>query len=240
MKCLIETIIKIYKTMAEVIRKGFKDKAGYKVRLVGVADDTKADKVTTATAGDVALLTEEGNLYSNGKKLSDLSPATHSHDIEDVTGLTDALADKAAKNKIEGANAGHVQVAGGEVDIDSPRGLHLHITDESGDSDVQHDVDINATNVANLERALATPSSTPENDATKLITSKAVYDVVKDKLDKWSSKSIQFVAENGALALTGDEEEYDDIFNSFSSGSSGQKETIRVLVEDSQIGRAHV
>lgn len=75
-------IIKIYKIMADVIRKGFKDKNDNKVRFEGVPDESKADKVKNATAGNFAKLGAGGNIEDSGKNENDFAPVSHEHIVE--------------------------------------------------------------------------------------------------------------------------------------------------------------
>ena len=64
-----------------------------------------------------------------------------------------------------------------EVDVDGECGgeVTLGVKDANGPAEYAF---INIDTIGNLKRALADPSTTPENDATKLITSKAVYDAL--------------------------------------------------------------
>jgi hypothetical protein len=126
----------------------------------GAEDQTKADKVSGAIAGHLASLDENGNLQDSGKKPSDFAPVVHDHlniSYQDSDG------------------SGRVYTTSSEDD-----GGEVHIIVKKGDGDYKSAI-INDANINNLTRALATPSSTPENDATKLITSQAVYDALAGK-----------------------------------------------------------
>lgn len=106
-------------------------------------------KVPGATADNFASFNEEGNLQDSGKKPANFAPAGHSHS---------AIIDTSSESNIS---------------IDEGT-ISIVIEGEGSGGETQ----INANNIGNLHRALATPSSAPEDDATKLITSKAVYDAL--------------------------------------------------------------
>ena len=191
--------------MAEEIRKGFKDKDGRKVGIIA--------KVINAITGHFAGLNNNGEVVDSGYGPSDFARETHTHNIEDVTHLTDALAGKAAKDKIESDVAGHVLVEDGEVDIDAPHGIHLHIVDESGESDVQHDVDINAINVAKLEDALASV-----------------------KIPLWDNGVYPFETSNGTLVLVSDITKYNGLFANVPPILEGKiYYSTRIIVDDSAV-----
>ncbi len=81
--------------MTQVSRKGFVDKNGQQVILT---DPTKVNKpiIPAALLKDrIPVFTEDGNIKSSGKKLTDLAPVGHTHQIGDVEGLADALAKSA-------------------------------------------------------------------------------------------------------------------------------------------------
>lgn len=106
-------------------------------------------KVPGATTGNLASFDAEGNLQDSGKKPADFALAGHSHSVI-----------------IDASTESSISIDEGIISIEIER--------EGSGGETQ----INADNIGNLHRALATPSSTPENDATKLITSKAVYDAL--------------------------------------------------------------
>lgn len=110
-------------------------------------------KVPGATADNFASFNEEGNLQDSGKKPANFAPAVHSHS---------AIMDTSSESNIS---------------IDEGI-ISIEIEGEGSGGKTQ----INADNIGNLHRALATPSSTPENDATKLITSKAVYEALLGRM----------------------------------------------------------
>ena len=144
------------------------------------AFNTKADKVKNVVVGHLASLDENGNLQDSGKKPSDFVP--------NVSGATEGNLPQFDAN-------GNIQDSGNKAEDFALVGhSHSVILDESTESSVSieggiisifiqgegsgGETEINANNIGNLHRALVTPSSIPENDATKLITSKAVYDAL--------------------------------------------------------------
>ena len=103
--------------------------------------------VPGATAGNLASLDADGNLQDSGKNTDSFAPEGHSHS---------AILDTSTESSIS---------------IEEGR-ISIFIQGEGSGGETE----INANNIGNLHRALVTPSSIPENDAKKLITSKAVYD----------------------------------------------------------------
>ena len=153
------------------------------------AFNTKADKVKNVVVGHLASLDENGNLQDSGKKPADFIP--------NVSGATEG-------NLPQFDAAGNIQDSGKKpADFALVGHLHSAILDTSTESSISvqegginifiqgegsgGETDINANNIGNLHRALVTPSSIPENDATKLITSKAVYDAITTKAPYYGS-----------------------------------------------------
>ena len=147
------------------------------------AFNTKADKVENVIVGHLASLDENGNLQDSGKKPADFVP--------NVSGATEGNLPQFDAN-------GNIQDSGNKAEDFALVGhSHSVILDKSTESSVSieegrisifiqgegsgGETEINANNIGNLHRALVTPSSMPENDATKLITSKAVYDALAGK-----------------------------------------------------------
>lgn len=147
------------------------------------AFNTKADKVENVVVGHLASLDENGNLQDSGKKPADFVP--------NVSGATEGNLPQFDAN-------GNIQDSGKKAEDFALIGhSHSAILDKSTESNVSIEggiisifiagegsggkTEINANNIGNLHRALVTPSSIPENDTTKLITSKAVYDALTGK-----------------------------------------------------------
>lgn len=122
------------------------------------AFNAKADKVKNVVVGHLASLDENGNLQDSGKKAEDFALVGHLHS---------AILDTSTESSIS---------------IDQGI-ISIFIQGEGSGGETE----INANNIGNLHRALVTPSSTPENDATKLITSKAVYDAITTKAPYYGS-----------------------------------------------------
>lgn len=133
------------------------------------AFNAKADKVENVVAGHLASLDENGNLQDSGKKPTDFAAAKHTHSY-----LTDV--GQVSMNAVERDHQSATIVC----DSEDEGGPYVSITleDEISSHPMREDVRIDLDNIGNLHRALVTPSSIPENDATKLITSKAVYDAM--------------------------------------------------------------
>jgi len=112
-------------------------------------------------------------------------PAKHEHVISEVTGLQSALNGKAA------ASHTHSAISSAKVAITLYEdNVVISVTDSSGNN---HDVTIDATNIENLDRALNTPSFSPEGGpigVNKLITSKAVFDALADKAGAQNLKDL--------------------------------------------------
>ena len=153
------------------------------------AFNTKADKVKNVVVGHLASLDENGNLQDSGKKPADFIP--------NVSGATEG-------NLPQFDAAGNIQDSGKKpADFALVGHSHSAILDTSTESSISieaggisifiqgegsgGETEINANNIGNLHRALVTPSSIPENDATKLITSKAVYDAITTKAPYYGS-----------------------------------------------------
>lgn len=119
--------------------------------------------VPGATEGNLPNFDAEGNLQDSGKNTESFAPAGHSHSV---------ILDKSTESS--------VSIEGGRISI--------FIQGEGSGGETE----INANNIGNLHRALVIPSSIPENDATKLITSKAVYDALLGKMDNLRSIRITY------------------------------------------------
>ena len=153
------------------------------------AFNTKADKVKNVVVGHLASLDENGNLQDSGKKPADFIP--------NVSGATEGNLPQfdaagniqdSGKKPADFALVGHSHSAILDTSTESrisiqEGGINIFIQGEGSGGET----DINANNIGNLHRALVTPSSIPENDATKLITSKAVYDAITTKAPYYGS-----------------------------------------------------
>lgn len=109
-------------------------------------------KYPTELAGHLVQVGQNGMLEDGGDK-GQFAPAGHSHS---------AIFDKSTESNIS---------------IDEGV-INIVIEGEGSGGETE----LNANNIGNLHRALATPSSMPENNAAKLITSKAVYDALLGKM----------------------------------------------------------
>lgn len=138
----------------------------------GAEDPTKADKVVGATSGNLASLDENGNLQDSGKKPADFANAIHIHNE-----IVETDADYGGESRVKCRN------------YEGAGSIKFYVQDGQGEV---LDSEINTGNIANLNRALATPSSIPENDSTKLITSEAVYDALLGKMDDLRSMRITY------------------------------------------------
>lgn len=119
----------------------------------------KATKVSGATNNNFASLDSNGNLKDSGKKASDFAEADHTH------------------SAIYGEGAGEVDVNNGVVDVDAPVKFRLTVVEEGAGEqggDIEHTIEIDYQNIANLARALTTPDSTPTVNSTNLVTSGGV------------------------------------------------------------------
>ena len=174
------------------------------------AFNAKADKVENVVAGHLASLDENGNLQDSGKKPADFVP--------NVSGATEG-------NLPQFDAEGNIQDSGNKAeDFALVEHSHSVILDESTESRVSieegrisifiegegsgEETEINANNIGNLHRALTTPSSIPENNANKLITSKAVYDalalkklILENEYDQTSAKISYPITQSARTAL---------------------------------------
>lgn len=117
--------------------------------------------VPGATEGNLPHFDAEGNLQDSGKNTDSFAPAGHSHSV---------ILDESTESS---------------VSIEEGR-ISIFIEGEGSGGETE----INANNIGNLHRALVTPSSIPENDAKKLITSKAVYDSLAGKAGRYNGTLI--------------------------------------------------
>ena len=176
------------------------------------AFNTKADKVKNVVVGHLASLDENGNLQDSGKKPADFIP--------NVSGATEGNLPQfnaagniqdSGKKPADFALVGHSHSAILDTSTESrisiqEGGINIFIQGEGSGGET----DIDANNIGNLHRALVTPSSIPENDATKLITSKAVYDAITTKAPYYGSTISIESDGNGNLPISngGDVERY--------------------------------
>ena len=137
--------------------------------------------VSGATEGNLPQFDAAGNIQDSGKKPADFALVGHSHS---------AILDTSTESRIS------IQEGG----------INIFIQGEGSGGET----DIDANNIGNLHRALVTPSSIPENDATKLITSKAVYDAITTKAPYYGSTISIESDGNGNLPISngGDVERY--------------------------------
>ena len=188
------------------------------------AFNTKADKVKNVVVGHLASLDENGNLQDSGKKPADFIP--------NVSGATEGNLPQfdaagniqdSGKKPADFALVGHSHSAIFDTSTESrisiqEGGINIFIQGEGSGGET----DIDANNIGNLHRALVTPSSIPENDATKLITSKAVYDAITTKAPYYGSTISIDSDGNGNLPISngGDVERY---LNNFVSNTEVDK-----------------
>ena len=188
------------------------------------AFNTKADKVKNVVVGHLASLDENGNLQDSGKKPADFIP--------NVSGATEGNLPQfdaagniqdSGKKPADFALVGHSHSAILDTSTESrisiqEGGINIFIQGEGSGGET----DIDANNIGNLHRALVTPSSIPENDATKLITSKAVYDAITTKAPYYGSTISIDSDGNGNLPIPngGDVERY---LNNFVSNTEVDK-----------------
>lgn len=188
------------------------------------AFNTKADKVENVVVGHLASLDENGNLQDSGKKPADFVP-----NVSGATGgnfpqfNADGNIQDSGKKAEDFALVGHSHSAILDTSTQSNVSIEggiisIFIAGEGSGGDAE----INANNIGNLHRALVTPSSTPENDATKLITSKAVYDALAVRAPYYgSSISIESDGNGNLPILQGGNIERD--LNDFISNTEANK-----------------
>lgn len=184
--------------------------------------NSKADKIVNAIAGNLASLDAEGNLQDSGKKPIDFAPANHIHDhlmSDDQVSINARYAGhQSAKVVCDSENEGLPYV-------------HIALENESSSPSISKDIYINFDNADNLNRALATPSSTPENNANKLITSKAVYDAFVAYEPKYIYDNTQAGEHAKVLAIAeGDGDP--QIFLSLRESSNSQPKTATVDLDN--------
>lgn len=159
----------------------------------GVEDPTKADKVIGATAGNLASLDADGNLQDSGKAI-DQSPTANSANLVTSGGVKTALDEKADNihtlKYSDGSYESSISVGKLNRDDDELDGAQVYGKDAIRLAVYGNRVYIDGNNINNLKRALEDPSYTPEDNATKLITSKAVYDALLGKIDNLRSMRI--------------------------------------------------
>lgn len=150
--------------MTKVSRKGFVDKNGQQVVIV--------PNVPGATEGNIPKFDADGNLQDSGISAGLVGKEIHTLEYNDCSyesrisaGKLNRDDDELDGSSVYGKDAIHLGVYGNRVFID-------------GD------------NINNLKRALVTPSSAPEDDAAKLITSKAVYDAINEVKERIGTPTI--------------------------------------------------
>lgn len=159
MQCLKIITIKIHTIMAEVTRKGFKDKNGNKVSLIA--------KVINAITGHFAGLNNKGEVVDSGYGPSDFAEASHTHgSISDFAGTdgVGASVEVGEDHETQGLGVVKITVKGDGRETDS------------------ESVTIHYNNIGNLIRALTAPDSTIQNN-DKLALASAVYAALSKKTD---------------------------------------------------------
>ena len=188
------------------------------------AFNTKADKVKNVVVGHLASLDENGNLQDSGKKPADFIP--------NVSGATEGNLPQfnaagniqdSGKKPADFALVGHSHSAILDTSTESrisiqEGGINIFIQGEGSGGET----DIDANNIGNLHRALVTPSSIPENDATKLITSKAVYDAITTKAPYYGSTISIDSDGNGNLPISNGGDVERDLNNFVSNTEVGK------------------
>lgn len=145
----------------------------------GAEDLTKADKVENATAGNLASLDDEGNLQDSGESTESFAKASHTHAMLVALSSGQRPTIYASVWVYRNEETGNF--------------IELMVRDGSENKSVV----IGAANIPNLTRAIATPSSSPEDDTTKLITSKAVYDALQSKVSTYDSQIVINLVNDG-------------------------------------------
>lgn len=142
--------------------------------------DAKADKVKNAVLGHLASIDANGNLVDSGSGV-DEAIEQGNMDLATCNAVYTALQGFApsihyhSEIKAPGAFANYAY-AKIQLGASSPV-FQLKV---GGANDMAAQVEVNVDNIENLKIALKNPSTTPEDDATKLITSKAVYDALSN------------------------------------------------------------
>lgn len=139
--------------MAEVTRKGFKDKNGNKVSLIA--------KVINAITGHFAGLNNKGEVVDSGYGPSDFAEASHSHDTISST-------------ESDGSSA---KVKAG-LDVLTHEGyVEIELKNDQTQEGTTKTAQITMDNIDNLARALQNPAA-PASGGNKLITNGQVYDAL--------------------------------------------------------------
>ena len=143
-----------------------------------------------------------------------VTPTPHTHGQDEVSGLGTALSNfNTALSNLNTALSGKANANHSHNEITNGNGSVVGFS-VNGDVRLNPAIGkdviiafgsnltiISSSNVANLKRALLDPSSTPENDATKLITSKAVYDALLGKADRVPVLTVKVERVNGHAAF---------------------------------------
>ena len=186
--------------------------------------DDLITRIQPSADGNFASLDENGNLQDSGKKPADFVPNVPGATEGNLPNFdADGNLQDSGKNTDSFAQEGHSHSAildtstESSISIEEGR-ISIFIEGEGSDGETQ----INADNIGNLHRALVTPSSIPENDATKLITSKAVYDSLAVRAPYYrSSISIESDGNGNLQILQGGNIERD--LNDFISNTEANK-----------------
>ena len=151
------------------------------INFINEGINLKADKVSSATSGNLAGLDNTGNLTDSGKKASDFAAAshTHTHIIESESDGSSAKV-TAMLDNIE--HAGYV-----EIELKNDQRLSEAETKTAT---------INFDNFANLNRALLSPAA-PVSGGNVLITNGQVYTALGAKADK---ESVVEVTDGGSAS----------------------------------------
>lgn len=180
------------------------------------------DNPSTGTGGEVDITADSISNLQRAISNPDAEPTENSNALITSGAIYGALKDKISLRKTAGNERATIA-----VDADGEGGtIELYVTNGSGQS---NDSTIDSSNIGNLNRALRDPSTTPENDDTKLITSKAVYNAIAAMAPYYISSITIESDGNGNLPISnGDRAEID--LNYFVSNTEADK-LYNIIVE---------
>ena len=118
--------------------------------------ENKLDKVSSVTADHFTALNADGTLKDSGYSDSSFALRSHIHGEISNTDQTDGMAEV-------------------QTEVSEPYGGEIRLYVKKGSDGTLKNATITDDNIANLNRALETPDSSPTLDSTKLITSGGVY-----------------------------------------------------------------
>lgn len=189
----------------------FEQGTGGKARVVIEVTDLES----ATHPQEVAIITGE-NMVNLRRALEDPDdvPTTSSDNLITSGAVKTALDGISPHNYISdftGTNGAGASVKVGEREDEQAVGEIELTVKGDGQGTGSKTIAIDYDNIGNLDRALKDPSTTPENDATKLITSKAVYDALAKTVPYYNGTVlIKHVDDTIAYPVAGD----DDVKNS--------------------------